>query len=432
MYDLIVIGSGPGGAVAALRETEMGKKVLVLEAGKSYAPGSIEHHSLTQTANQFGRGGLSFIWGLKPVLYAEGRTLGGGSEVNSGLYHRIEGRHRTSILGTVGVSEADWRILEELVENEIAVQKAPEEHIPDYGLVKGAIHNGLIAKEIPRWRSYFPKEEHQSMQVTYLSRARELGAEFLTNAEVFRISPEHDRINVFLFCDGIKTMLTSTEVVIAAGTVETPRILNRSKLSSRNFELNFHPMLRAVAMQSGPVNDGDLFPSWQAWTSDRVYKYGYSVSTFPYLSATLPSLGELRQFSDQELSRMAAYFSSFAINDSKAKLIRIGKSLFPIVVWGKLDKQAMVSSSQQLQQLLLDGDAIEVWPTQGISPITTVHLFGSIPIGRSSLIDEAGRLKSDSRIRISDGSLMPHAPWGNPQGAIMVLCELMAKRVREK
>ena len=35
-YDVIVIGSGFGGSVAALRLTEKGYKVGVLEAGKRY------------------------------------------------------------------------------------------------------------------------------------------------------------------------------------------------------------------------------------------------------------------------------------------------------------------------------------------------------------------------------------------------------------
>ena len=82
-FDLVVIGSGPGGSIAALRAAESGLKVLVLEIGGAFIPGDIEHHSLVQTELQFKNGGLNFIWGTKPVLFAEGCTLGGGSEVNS-------------------------------------------------------------------------------------------------------------------------------------------------------------------------------------------------------------------------------------------------------------------------------------------------------------------------------------------------------------
>ena len=38
-------------------------------------------------------------------------------------------------------------------------------------------------------------------------------------------------------------------------------------------------------------NTGDLFPPIQSWTKDKVHKFGYSVSTYPYIKATLASLG---------------------------------------------------------------------------------------------------------------------------------------------
>jgi hypothetical protein len=428
-FDLIVIGSGPGGSIAALRGAETGKRVLVIEAGEAYPPSSIEHHSLFQTVKQFRNGGLNFIWGTKPILFAEGMTLGGGSEVNSGLYHRLEGHRRTEILSTVGSSEEEWSELEKLVEKAISVQLSPEGTRPDHGLVLGAFREGLICKESPRWRKHEPFEEHQGMQVTYLQQAKKNGAKVLVNSQVNRLTPKKDCIEVEIRdTSGIKRIFKSEEVVLAAGTLETPRILHRSKLSSKSFPLNLHPMLRAVAAQDKVINDGDLFPSWQAWDTNHMYKFGYSVSTYPYLSATLRSLGEDRDFNDNELSHMAAYFSSFALSDSKAKLKRFGTTLIPAISFGKTDNESMKESSKQLIDLLRAGEATEFWPKKGISPVTTVHLFGSLPVGRSPLINDKGRLIKEPRIRISDGSLMPQAPWGNPQGAIMVLCELMAKR----
>lgn len=38
-YDAIVIGSGFGGSISALRLSEKGQRVLVLERGKKYSPG---------------------------------------------------------------------------------------------------------------------------------------------------------------------------------------------------------------------------------------------------------------------------------------------------------------------------------------------------------------------------------------------------------
>ena len=428
IYDVIVIGSGPGGAVAALRAVEHGKTVLVIESGKAFDPGTIEHHSLTQTVNQFRKNGLSFIWGLKPVLFAEGHTFGGGSEVNSGLYHRLEGEHRKRILGSLNVTNEEWTRLETVVEEEIYVQNSPNDLKPKSGLVLGAERRGLVVKEIPRWRKYVPQEEHQGMQVTYLRKAKSLGAKFHTNATVQRINPKSSNIEVFVSKGKDEICFFAKEVVVSAGTIETPRILYRSKLTKGKIDLNFHPMLRAVAFQNDVINDGDLFPSWQAWTQDLNFKFGYSVSTYPYLSATLPSLGDFREYGEVELSKMAAYFASFVLRDSRVQLFRVGGNLIPFIHWGKGDKRSMNLASQEMKKILEEGAAVKVLPTVGISPVTTVHLFGSLPIGKSSTVDGFGRLQKDPRIRISDGSILPHAPWGNPQGAIMVLCELMAKR----
>ena len=432
IFDLVVIGSGPGGSVAALRAAELGKKVLVVESGKSFSPSSIEHHSLAQTIRQFRNGGINFIWGVKPIMFAEGMTLGGGSEVNSGLYHRLEGAYRNKILKALGTSEVEWTELEELVENELSVQLSPNGDKPNYGLVLGAEINGLQSKEIPRWRKYGATEQHQGMQVTYLNKARRLGTYVLVGSEVQRLTPKDEYIEVNYLNFNGKHVIRGKEVILAAGTIETPRIINRSKITKIDYCLNLHPMLRAVAAQEKVINNGDLFPSWQAWTKDLKFKFGYSVSTFPYLSATLISLGENRAFQDKKLAHLAAYFSSFVLEDSVLKLKRLGSKLIPIVKWGKEDKKSINIASNQLRELLQAGEATEIWPQKGSPPVTTVHLFGSIPINASTVIDSFGRLRKDPRIRISDGSLMPYAPWGNPQGPIMVLCELMAKRCNSK
>ena len=53
--------------------------------------------------------------------------------------------------------------------------------------------------------------------------------------------------------------------------------------------------------------------------------------------------------------------------------------------------------------------------------MTTVHLFGSLPISVNKQIGKTGELVADHRIKISDGSILPVAPWGNPQAVIMAL-----------
>ena len=77
-------------------------------------------------------------------------------------------------------------------------------------------------------------------------------------------------------------------------------------------------MTRCVVDYGSEVNSGDLFPPYQSWTKDYKYKFGYSVSTPPYLKATLASLGSFN--SDISPKQLVSYFSSTVLNESKGRI----------------------------------------------------------------------------------------------------------------
>jgi choline dehydrogenase-like flavoprotein len=60
--------------------------------------------------------------------------------------------------------------------------------------------------------------------------------------------------------------------------------------------------------------------------------------------------------------------------------------------------------------------------------MTTVHVFGSLPIANNSDIGLNGELLKDNRVKICDASILPTAPWGNPQAVMMVLNEILLDR----
>jgi cholesterol oxidase len=82
-YDVIVIGSGFGGSVAALRLTEKGYRVAVLEAGRRFTPETLPKNSWHLRrfvwAPKLGCTGIQRIHLLKDCVILAGAGVGGGS-----------------------------------------------------------------------------------------------------------------------------------------------------------------------------------------------------------------------------------------------------------------------------------------------------------------------------------------------------------------
>ncbi|MDB3866646.1 GMC family oxidoreductase N-terminal domain-containing protein [Acidimicrobiia bacterium] len=426
IYDTIVIGSGPGGSIAAYKLLEKEEDVLLIEKGPNFEPTSIEHHSYTQTKLQFSNEGLNFCYGNIPIIFTEGSTYGGGSEVNSGLYFKLTGKYKKKFLELSGIPQQEWDLKEQYVEKKINVQMQPSSYSQNLvsTLVNGSNKNSnLVCKEIPRWRKYNP-EIHQGMVETYLNESEHLGLKRLTNSEVLRIDNSKEDyllINALYGSEEIK--LKSRKVVISAGTISTPKLLKNSKLLKDRVRLNLHPMTRCVVDYGKNVNDGDLFPPFQSWTKDLNYKFGYSVSTPPYIKATLSSLGEHNI--NLNPRQLVSYFSSTVFDISQGRLFFLFGKTIPFIYVKKQDREKIKKGYKLLKETLKQGGACNVWPKKDVSPISTVHIFGSLPINKNRDIDKDGALKEDTRIKICDGSLLPIAPWGNPQAVIMVLNEIL-------
>ena len=100
-YDVIVVGSGYGGGVAAARLARAGKRVAVLERGREYAPGEFPNR-FSDLKNQLRISSAGKSVGPSAALYdvrvgtdmhvMVGCGLGGGSLVNAGVALRPDAR----------------------------------------------------------------------------------------------------------------------------------------------------------------------------------------------------------------------------------------------------------------------------------------------------------------------------------------------------
>ncbi len=90
-YDVIVIGSGFGGSVAALRLTEKGYRVGVLEAGRRFSPRDFPQSNWDVRRffwfPRLGMKGIQRMTLLRNVLVLSGAGVGGGSLVYANVLH---------------------------------------------------------------------------------------------------------------------------------------------------------------------------------------------------------------------------------------------------------------------------------------------------------------------------------------------------------
>ena len=103
--EILVVGSGPGGAVTAAELARGGRNVLVLEEAPAPRHPDPRAFGMREMVERYRGGGVTPALGPAPVNYVEGRCLGGGSEINSGLYHRAPPAVLASWRAEYGVQE---------------------------------------------------------------------------------------------------------------------------------------------------------------------------------------------------------------------------------------------------------------------------------------------------------------------------------------
>jgi len=91
-FDVIVVGSGFGASVSAYRLAEAGRRVCVLERGRSYPPGSFPRDPRGLSTNMWdpaaGLHGLYDIWAFSGIESVVSAGLGGGSLIYANVLIR--------------------------------------------------------------------------------------------------------------------------------------------------------------------------------------------------------------------------------------------------------------------------------------------------------------------------------------------------------
>ena len=86
VFDVVIAGTGPAGALLADRLSAAGKSVLLLEGGKYIAEQTITPDELNSIASLYKMSGLQSSIAPSSITVLQGACVGGGGVVNNGIF----------------------------------------------------------------------------------------------------------------------------------------------------------------------------------------------------------------------------------------------------------------------------------------------------------------------------------------------------------
>jgi choline dehydrogenase-like flavoprotein len=261
--DVVIVGSGAGGAVAAATLAEAGLDVIVLEAGHSYARDNYPSDPLEAISSLYRDGGLTVAEGRPPIPVPVARAAGGTTVINSGTCFRAPQPLLEQWRDRYGVAWAD-RLDPDFAEAEEFLHVTPldPERMGRNGqlAMEGAAAIGASGGPIARNAGNCVQcsscpfgcriDAKRGMHVSYLPRAVAAGARLRTGVDVRRILVENARATgVRAIAAGPSaqngarrpyTVHAREATIIAGGAFGTPELLLRSGLGGDQVGRNLH------------------------------------------------------------------------------------------------------------------------------------------------------------------------------------------------
>jgi len=456
--EVLVVGSGAGGAVTAARLAAAGRRVVVVEEGPWLDPDAHEPFSLAEMVDKYRHQGACAALGNPGIAFAEGRCVGGSTEINSGLYHRLPEELAAHWRRRFGIVDFEERLLARYadeVERLLTVSHLPGPPPRSSAVLEdGAGKLGWRATEFARVFAYPDgRGVKQTMARTLIPAALGHGAEVLPDTRITRLVRAGRRVTGVTgrrrLPDGSVEPFAARadHVVVCAGAIQTPALLQRSGLRRGvGTGLKFHPTVKVAARFDGPL-DHDEVPVHRVTEFAPQLTIGGSASRRGHVALAIADAA-----SDDMREALAHWEETFVYyaairSTGSGRVLALPGVPDPVVTYRLTegDMSRLARGLVHLGEVLLAAGATHLYPSISGGPVArrradlgrwwdaftraranlmTVHLTSTMRMSedpRLAAADSHGRVHGTENLVVNDASLLPDAPGVNPQAAIMML-----------
>lgn len=467
--EVLVVGSGAGGASVAATLTAAGCDVLMIEEGPyldaEHLPGSLP----ASQAAMWRGGGLLATLGEVPVAYAEGRCVGGGTEINSAIFQRTPDVLLDEWAARHGIADYGAAALKPYFDRAARVVHASappaDPGPPTEVLRRGGEALGWEVTALTRGMRQCvgtnqcsagcPTGAKQSMTATLIREALAGGMRLVAQCRALRLRHRHGWASGLLAsargADGRRhrVEIRARHVFLCAGAVHSPALLRRSGIRHNvGNSLRMHPTLKATALFPEPLDAHEHRLPLAAVTEFMPeLRLGGSVMLPGTLAMALAEDWAQRSWLMPEWRRCGSYYAMVrARGTGTIRTVPFASEPLVRYTLAEQDWRMLALGSQRLAEVMFAAGAQVVYPAITGHPgwrslaelradaphalprsrtnLMTIHIFSSLPPGEDrtyTATDSYGRLHALDNVVVADASQIPEAPGVNPQGTIMAL-----------
>jgi choline dehydrogenase-like flavoprotein len=483
--DVVIVGSGAGGAVAAATLAEAGLDVIVLEAGEAFDRDSYPADPLEAISRLYRDGGLTIAEGRPQIPVPVGRAVGGTTVVNSGTCFRAPQAVLEEWRGRFGIewaTDLDGAFAE--AEELLHVTPLDPERMGRNGqlAMEGARALGASGGPISRNAGSCVQcsscplgceiDAKRGMHVSYIPRAVAAGARLRTGVEADRVLTENGRATgvrgwrLVPQRGGIKRHMAGRSYVVrariativAGGALGTPGLLLRSGLGGPAVgrHLHIHPACWVGARYAEEVRGWDgVMQSYyiDQWEPQRLLLEA-TFTPLAFGGAWLPGAGSDHQRSLLEFGHVGSIGVHLSDQSSgRISLARDG-SLRARYELTQVDTDRLTFGIARAAEVHFAAGATEVYPNIPRAGVLTpsrlpdfestrfkpselrleaFHPMGSARISQpgDGVCSPEGTVHGTQALYVADASLFPTSLGVNPMMTIIAFANRIATELAE-